>query len=230
MGPVLLPAPLRPLAAALAAIGVAVTVTLAGRYAGQSRAGWLDTAIGVRLETRLGGYPWLRVVEHLGDALTVIILTGVLGLLFLRRRGWRAALLMVLAIPAAGVITQFILKPLVRRTMDGGLAYPSGHATGVFAIAMVLAVLLVAPPAPRPPAAVRVLLGCAGFAVAGTVCVAMVANRVHYATDTIGGAAVATAVVLLTALVLDLLPDRPRTPGPPAPAGAPPGQPPVSTT
>jgi membrane-associated phospholipid phosphatase len=61
---------------------------------------------------------------------------------------------------------------------------------------------------PRLPAALRLLLALAAVLAAGAVAVALVGLGIHYFTDTVGGAAVATAVVLATALILD-------RPGPP---------------
>jgi undecaprenyl-diphosphatase len=107
-------------------------------------------------------------------------------------------------------VTELLLKPLINRTLIGEFAFPSGHATGVTALAVVFAVLLVDPPRPRLPTNLRVLLALAALATAGAVAAAIVAVRSHYATDTLGGAAVATGVVLLTALVLDRLPPTRR--------------------
>jgi membrane-associated phospholipid phosphatase len=110
--------------------------------------------------------------------------------------------------------TEAVLKPVVHRTLTGEVSFPSGHATGVYAVAVAFAVLLVAPPHPRMPASLRMLLALTALSAASTVAVAIVAAQAHYATDTLGGAAVATAVVMLTALVLDTLaPKRADAPG-----------------
>jgi undecaprenyl-diphosphatase len=109
----------------------------------------------------------------------------------------------VVAVPAASALTEFALKPLVDRTLHGNLTLPSGHATGMFALAATCAVLLLDPPGRRVPAAVRLLLACLALLAATTVSLAMVARGVHYFTDAVAGAAVGTGVVLACALILD---------------------------
>ena len=98
-----------------------------------------------------------------------------------------------------------LLKPLIDRTLTGFLSFPSRHTTGIFAVVVAFAVLLIDPPRPRIRAVVRVLLALIALLAAATVAVALVAVRWHYATDTVAGAAVGTAVVLATALTLDLV-------------------------
>ena len=73
----------------------------------------------------------------------------------------------------------------------------------MIALAVTFAVLLADPSRPRLPAAVRLLLAALAFLAAGAVAVAVVALGLHYFTDTIGGAATGTAVVLLAALIID---------------------------
>jgi undecaprenyl-diphosphatase len=55
---------------------------------------------------------------------------------------------------------------------------------------------------------VRALLAFLALATAGLVCVAILAANNHYATDLVGGAAVATAAVLCASLVVDELAAR----------------------
>jgi membrane-associated phospholipid phosphatase len=167
----------------------------------------LDAAIDGRVRAVLGDHSTpLSLVVHLGDphAVTLMAVALVLGCLATRR--WRAAALVAMAVPAAAVLTKLLLQPLIHRTLTGGVSFPSGHATGVFALAVTFGVLLVNPPYPRVPARLRVVLALAALAVAGIVAVALVSLSFHYTTDTVGGAAVATAVVLLIALILDVFP------------------------
>lgn len=204
----LLPAPLDRVAVALLSVCVAITVILGARYWGQSQAGWFDTAVSVRVEAVFGGRTSFFRLIWLGDQVTVAVTTAVLCLALLRRRRLRAALLVAVAVPGACIATELVLKPFIHRTYFGGLAFPSGHATGVFAIAVVVSVLLINPPRPRPRAGVRALVAGGALALAGLVCAAVLGAKNHYPTDVVGGAAVATAAVLLTALALDRLPGR----------------------
>lgn len=202
----LLPAAIRPLAAALFAVCVAVTVLLGAWFRHHTRAGWLDTAVYVRVQASLGGHPViLNLLAGLGDPIPVTAMTAALVLACLAMRIWRGAVLVGAAVPAAAALSQLLLKPLIGRTLRGELSFPSGTATGVFALVAALAVLLAGPLRPRIPAALRLLLALTAFLAAGAVAVALVGLRYHYFTDTVGGAAVGTAVVLVTALILDRL-------------------------
>jgi membrane-associated phospholipid phosphatase len=103
-----------------------------------------------------------------------------------------------------------VLKPLIDRTLMGAPSFPSGHATGVFTLAAVFAVLLINPPRARLGRGLRTLLAMCGILTAAAVAVALVNLDLHYATDTLGGAAMGTAVVLLAALILDRCRRPPR--------------------
>jgi membrane-associated phospholipid phosphatase len=203
----LLPAPSSRSAAALLVVSVATTVLLGLRYAHQVRPGRLDTAFDPRIRSVLDGHPVVLGLVRLGDPLAVTAMAAILVATCLAAQRWRAAVLVVVAVPTASAITELVLKPLVHRIIGDGLSFPSGHVTGAFALAVTYAVLLVNPPRPRLAARLRVLLGLGGIVAASAVAVATVAVRAHYTTDTVGGAAVATSVVLLTALVLDRIPE-----------------------
>src|SRR5262249_46311921 len=99
---------------------------------------------------------------------------------------------------------ELVLKPLVHRTITGWLAYPSGHTTGLFALAAAIAVVMLAPRSGRPHPAVRIAVIAAAVVVASVVGVAMIGLRFHYFTDTGAGASVGTGVILGLAFVLDL--------------------------
>src|SRR5262249_38292892 len=96
--------------------------------------------------------------------------------------------------------TEFVLKPLVGRSMLNFLAYPSGHVTGAAAFAAALVVVLAGPSAPPLPAWARWAAAFLAAAAVIVVAAAMVALLDHYATDTAGGAAVGTGTVLSVAL------------------------------
>ncbi|MGA3153759.1 MAG: phosphatase PAP2 family protein [Streptosporangiaceae bacterium] len=215
----LLPAAARPAAAALLAACVAVAILLGALFWHQAHAGWLDRAVDTRLEASLGGHRViLNLLVGLGDPLPVTVIVVVLLLACAAARRWRGALLLAVAVPSAAALTELALKPLVGRLLGGGLSFPSGHATGMFALAAAIGVLLLGPPRPRRPAVLRVVLGLCAYAAAGAVAVALVSLHLHYFTDTVAGAAVGTAVVLATAFLLDWLCAR-REPAP-----APPGR------
>jgi undecaprenyl-diphosphatase len=133
----------------------------------------------------------------------VAVMTSVLVLACLVTRRWRGAVLAVVAVPAAAGVAELVLKPLVGRTLMGALSFPSGTEARVFAVAAVFAVLMADPIRPRIPAAVRLALTVAVLLAAVAVAVALVVLGQHYFTDTVGGAALGTAVALATALVLD---------------------------
>jgi len=115
----------------------------------------------------------------------------------------RGAVFAAVSVTAAVLLTERVLKPLIDRTAQGHLEFPSGHATATFALAAVCAVLLAAPPRLRLPGAFRLCLALAAILIAGAVATAVIALGYHYFTDTVGGAAVGTAVVLATAFIVD---------------------------
>jgi undecaprenyl-diphosphatase len=211
-GTALLPGSARRPAVALVVGCVAVTALLGVRYRDQTRAGRLDTVIDGLVRAVLAEHPTpLNLLVHLGDPVPLTVMTAALLLTCLASRRWRAAALVAIAVPVAATLTKLLLQPLIHRTSTGGVTFPSGHATGVFALAVTVAVLLVNPPRTRPAGRVRAVLAVAAIATAGTVAVALIALNFHYATDTVGGAALATAVALLTALLLDAAGSRPAT-------------------
>jgi membrane-associated phospholipid phosphatase len=209
----LLPPSWRPAAKALVLLAVAVIAVLGARYAGQTRPGRFDAALDTRLAVRLGGH--VRLLDHLvllGNPYTVIAVSLVLANLFLLLRPGRAVVLALIGPGLGGALTELVLKPLVGRTKGGGLAFPSGHTTGAFCVALVAALALITSGShglPSLPLVVRLGLGAAGLALAGGTATAMVALRAHYATDVVGGVAVSLLAVVGSALALDRWGDRP---------------------
>ena len=189
-------------------LACAVVVAVLGvLFAGQSRPDRFDAAVDGWFRSVIGTHPApLNVLISFGDAPLVTVLTAALVIAAMVARRWRGAVLAAVAVPAAVALTELALKPLIGRTMGGGLSYPSGHTANVFAMATVAAILFAAPARPRIPAFARRLLLLGAFLFAAAVAVAVVGLRFHYFTDTIGGAAVGTGTVILTALVLTALP------------------------
>jgi membrane-associated phospholipid phosphatase len=203
----LLPPSGRPTAVAVLAGCVAITAFLGVLFFHHTQPGWLDTGIDARLRTFGLAHPaLLNRISLLGSPGPVVAAGVVLALACLLMRHWRGAALVAIAVPTAPVLTEHVLKPLVDRILRNYQSFPSGHTTGAFVIAAVLAVLLISPP-PRPwlPAAARMLAALAALLAAIATALAMVGLGAHYFTDTVGGAAVAIAVVLATALILDKL-------------------------
>ena len=184
-----------------------VAAVLGALFAGQSRPDWLDAAVGHWLRSTIGTHPAaLHVLANFGEPPLVTALTVVLVLAAVVARRWRGAVLAAVAVPLAAALTELALKPLYGRTIGGALSYPSGHATSDFALAAVAAILFAAPARPRIPAFARRLLLLGAFLFAAVVAVAMVSLWYHYFTDIIGGAAVGSGTVILTAMVLTALP------------------------
>jgi membrane-associated phospholipid phosphatase len=197
-----------PAAAVTAAGCVIITTVLGILVAGQTRAGWLDRGIDGPIRSGLAGHAsLLAAVAAMGSPLAVAAAAVVTFAACVWTRRFRGALLVAVAVPVASGADVW-LKELIHRTLTGSLSYPSGHTTGAFALAITFALLLTGPLRPPLPVAARDLLTGAVLVLATGVAIAQVARDKHYFTDTVGGAALATAVVLLTALVLDALATR----------------------
>jgi membrane-associated phospholipid phosphatase len=216
----LLPGPLRLPAASLLAACVAVTAVLGMSIAGRGLPEWLDSAFDPRIQAALGRFPsLLNWLPDLGTLGPVTLMTLALVLACLATRRWTGAVLAAVAAPAATGLTEYVLKPSLGQAI--GQSFPSGHATSMFALAAICAVLLVDPPRRQVPGTVRLLLIFMALLLAAAVAAAMVAMGAHRFTDAVGGAAVGIAVVLACALTLDLVASRrPREPAaPPLPGG-----------
>ena len=186
-----------------------MTAGFGASLAGHGRTGWLDSAADTRIQSALDQYPpVLRFLVNAGTLVPVTLMTATLVLACVLTRRWTGAVLAAVVVPVAVALAQFVLKPLIGRTMLGALSFPSGHVTAVFALAGACAVLLLAPPGHRVPGPARLLLACAALLAASAVAIAMVAQAAHYFTDVVGGAAVGIGVVLACALTLDALAAR----------------------
>ena len=186
---------------------VVVVAVIGALFAGQSQPDRFDAAVGSWFRSTIGTHPApLHILANFGGPTLVTALTVVLVLAAMVARRWRGAVLAAVAVPAAAALTELALKPLFGRTIGGALVYPSGHATSDFALATVAAILFAAPARPRIPALARRLLLFGAFLFAAAVAIAMVGLWYHYFTDVIGGAAVGSGTVVLTALVLTTLP------------------------
>lgn len=189
-------------------IGVVATLSgcgvlaLSWWYAGADTAGRFDASIIEPLVV----HGWQRhltwLVADLGSPPALLL--GMVGLVVAARRtGRRAALWLAVAGPLLAVaLTEFVLKPLVGRTYDGGLSLPSGRATCITSIAWVLVLAFVAVGLPAA-GWLRAALVALAVSVVAAVSLAVVALQVHYPTDALAGMLVGTAVVGAVALALD---------------------------
>ncbi len=186
---------------AAAAVGVAI---LGFHYAGNRRAGRLDTAIDNRLQAHLHEHLLtLRRLITVGDPAVVVFLGICLVVAFLVLRKPRLALLAAAGPAAAAILSEYVLKPLIGRHIRESLSFPSGHTTGVVALAIVVAVAMLGPQHPPWPLPARWVICAVALAGAGAVATALVGAGYHYATDILGGACVAVAVVLSAAMLID---------------------------
>jgi membrane-associated phospholipid phosphatase len=188
-----------------------VLVALLGvLFAHQSHGRAIDNAVdswvmGLRIPAST-----LELISRLGDLPAMTALTGALALGCLAVRRLNGALLAVVGVLVASVLTEAVLKHLVDRTITANhwLTYPSGHTTGMFALSTALAVVLLNPRSGRPRPGVRVAAVAVAVAASCLVGMAMIGLGFHYFTDAIGGAGVGIGVVLGTTFLLDL--DRVR--------------------
>jgi undecaprenyl-diphosphatase len=166
-----------------------------------------DLAVSAEVKARLAAHPHLlSMAARLGSPKAVVGGSIVLALLCLVVRRRRAALFALVAAPAAGAVTEYVLKPLVHRQQHvDALLFPSGHTTGAFALAMAVVVLLLPHEGTRLlPAVARLVVAIAALAVAAVVAVAVVALGWHYVTDAVGGVVTAVVVVVGVAGFLDV--------------------------
>ncbi len=190
-------------AAALAVACLIVTAGLGAAFAGQGLPDAADRWADAVIVARLGQVPGVISVTDLGTLFVAgpICVAAVAACAAFRR--YRAALLVIIAVPVTVGLTEAVLKPLIDRTNNGGLTYPSGHTATVTAMVVAAVVVLTGPARPALPGLARRLLAGLALAAVPVVAVALVAIQYHYLTDTIGGAGLATAVVLVTALAQD---------------------------
>ena len=207
----LLPVHLRRAAVVVILLAILVLAMLALRYAHQEAPGRLDRTLDVYIRTHLRQAQSLtRALISLAEPPQAAILVAALAGAAALARRWSGVMLLLGGTLTAVVISEVILKPLIGRLRYGHLTFPSGHATAMAAIATATAILLVGAQRPRG-VALRLCVSLAAIVVAASVAIALVAQHVHYATDTVAGCCVAVAVVLTMALGLDFFTPRIRS-------------------
>lgn len=198
---------LRAFVVALIIAAVALAAVLAFGFAGTSVPGRLDRAIDNRLIAHFGSRTRLvRALADLGSPAQMVVITVlfVAALILLRRP--RGAVLAACSSAVASAITEWVLKPFDRAYADLP-AYPSGHATAFCAATFVVIVVVLDQTRPRLPRPLQAIVVVVALGLAASVMAALVAARYHFATDVLGGACVALAVVLSLALAIDWLAD-----------------------
>jgi membrane-associated phospholipid phosphatase len=216
---VLLPGAARRVAALLVcccAVLVAVGAIIA---AGKSHGNALDQPVDSWIRGHIGTDR--GTLQHISDAgvYGADLVAVVLVVIALVTRRWAVAAMTLISVPVAFVLTEYIIKPLVRERIDNFFTYPSGHTEAVFCVAAIIAVALVSPPGGRPARWLRVLIVGLTVAAGIAVAVSMIGLDYHYFTDTVAGAAIGIAVVLSTALSLDAMTARRRLRRQHAPGG-----------
>jgi membrane-associated phospholipid phosphatase len=203
----LLPTAARPLAVAIVAACVLVMAVQGVWIRHGMETGWVDTVVDAKVRAGFGGHPMLlAVLVWPGAPVAVTAMATALVLACLFRRRYGEAALVAISVPLATAMTELVLKPLIGRTSWGD-PFPSGHVTSVVALATALTLLLATTPA-RMPRFLRLVLAFTGFLIAAAVVFGVIGANMHHFSDTVGGAAVGTGTVLLTALVLDVLSRR----------------------
>ena len=192
-------------------VAIIVVAVLGVRYANQDAAGQLDRTLDgfIRAHIRRD-QPLIWALVSLGNPFQATILAAVVAGAAAAGRRWSGVVLTIGGTLAAVSITEFILKPLVGRLRYGHLSFPSGHSTAVAAVAITSAILLTGAQWPRS-VALRLLASLAVVALAASVAIALIAEHIHYATDTVAGSCVAVATLLTAALALDVYTSRVRS-------------------
>lgn len=139
-----------------------------------------------------------KVLDALAEAGNPLVvgMGALLGAATLVGRDRARALACLVGAALAGALAELLIKPWVDARTGSGFAYPSGHTTGVGALAAD-AVLVVAP-------RWRWVVAFLGTLLAVAVSGAVVALGWHSPTDAVGGAALGCGSVLLADGILHL--------------------------
>jgi undecaprenyl-diphosphatase len=202
----LIPRPLDRSAVVLSAVCGVVLTALAVRYHGGHRPGAFDERVYGDL-TRLGLPRGALILVVDAAPPTFVGVAAALTVVLAARRRWRAVALATLG-PGLALLVTEVGKRVVARSLDGMLAFPSGHTSGVASVVATIVVLRISRARRVGRAAVLGLLVVTSGAAA--IGLAMVTLRFHYATDVIAGYCVGLAVPLAVALAIDGVPHPSR--------------------
>lgn len=198
-------------AAGLLAAGLMFAATAEELSEQDGGLGRFDEAVAGRLAQQLTPLALrsFALVTHLGDVLTLTLLTVAAGLLLLWQRRPRLALAFGLACAGGGVLNR-VLKDIFERVrpvhehgfaVADGFSFPSGHSAGSAVVYGMLAYLLLrSAPSRWHPAIVA-----AAAALVFTIGFSRVMLQVHWASDVMAGLASGTAWLLMCVLVIEWL-------------------------
>jgi hypothetical protein len=142
---------------------------------------------------------WGNWANLLGNPVVVVVLVGSLALGAARGAAVRVVLYALLAL-AAFFINEHLAKPLVGRTYDGELTFPSGSVTA--ACAMAFAMWLALFPVLKRHA--RIATALLGLAWVGLMSLAVVGAHWHTPLDAVGSVFLSVGIVAAGGAVLEL--------------------------
>jgi len=186
-----------------------VALLLLAQYVTDTRRTPLDARVDALVVRRP---EWLDVAlsraTELAGPVNVVLAGAIFGIVCCLLGEVRAASLVSGGPVSALLVTEVLLKPLVARPPvygGEGHAFPSGHATAVFALGLAVILVLHRQGAVgrRVARVVRVLGLTLAMLIPAYLALALASFRHHYVTDILGGVAVAVLVVLIMALALD---------------------------
>jgi hypothetical protein len=190
-------------------LGAVVAVTLGVLFAGRANGSGPDDQLAAALELPPSspGYALSQIVQKQADPIPAVALVLILSAACLRF-GKRRLAVLAIAGPAAADAIVILMKHIVGRTIHhAGLTYPSTHTAQTTGLAIVAALLAIDLLDLQAGVAAAMVLGAA-TASALVMGWALVADSVHYATDTFAGFCIAVAIVPLAAWCTDLIGDR----------------------
>src|SRR6476661_9137530 len=142
VGPPLLAASVRPWAWALLACSALLVVVLGAVFAHQNHADRLDHTIDSPVIAWFAGHPGLAArLASPGSLIPAAALTVAIAIACLLAGRLNGSVLALVAVPVSVGLDELLLKPVFHRTYLGYLAFPSGHATAMFAVAATVTVL-----------------------------------------------------------------------------------------
>ena len=172
----------------------------------------LETLLTAAQGQHLRSHAFLEVMTSSGLPAAAAFVAVGLAVIAWRRGDQRGLALCWLGPPIAVVLADVVAKPVVGRHRHGGLSYPSGHATGAAAVAVLVLLLLYRWGGSR--ALLRV--GPLALALPLLMGLALVRSGWHYPTDVVGGVAMGAATMLALAAAIGF-----REPGPDSSLGTP---------
>jgi undecaprenyl-diphosphatase len=186
---------------------VAVTVVcwvaaavLGSRYVGQHQPSSLDAAIARAVHDVLVEHGmFARVLTGPTHPVVVYPVIALVVGVCVFHRWWDRAVLAVAAPGLCVLLTELVFKPVIGRTDNGVLSYPSGHTVSAVSTLAVAALVISVEWRASLRWAVQGLLVLVWFAFS----IGLVGMDYHYFTDAIGGFLVALGVVLPLALLTD---------------------------